>query len=156
MRVNKQVLVSIRIEKYVDEVLYDVAPMHAGHILLGRPWQFDRLVKHDGFTNKYSLVYNQRAITLVPLTLKQVYEDQVKLRKESEQKKRSDKKRKSASERELESQEREKLARKRRMKGKRGFQPMREKKERTQKNFYARASDVKRALILNQLMILLV
>ncbi|RVW59804.1 RNA-directed DNA polymerase-like [Vitis vinifera] len=28
--------------RYKDEVLCDIVPMHAGHILLGRPWQFDR------------------------------------------------------------------------------------------------------------------
>uniref|UniRef100_A0A2N9FRJ5 CCHC-type domain-containing protein n=1 Tax=Fagus sylvatica TaxID=28930 RepID=A0A2N9FRJ5_FAGSY len=38
--------------KYKDEVLCDVAPMHAGHILLGRPWQFDRKVTHDGLKNR--------------------------------------------------------------------------------------------------------
>ena len=32
--VTKQVLVSFRIGKYKDEVLCDVAPMKAGHILL--------------------------------------------------------------------------------------------------------------------------
>jgi hypothetical protein len=62
-------------------VLYDVVPMQAGHLLLGRPWQFDRHVKYDGFTNKYSFVLNQRSITLVPLTPQQVYEDQVRLQK---------------------------------------------------------------------------
>uniref|UniRef100_A0A2N9IYE9 Reverse transcriptase domain-containing protein n=1 Tax=Fagus sylvatica TaxID=28930 RepID=A0A2N9IYE9_FAGSY len=41
-KVNKQVLISFSIGKYKDEVLCDVAPMHAGHILLDRPWQFDR------------------------------------------------------------------------------------------------------------------
>ena len=77
IRVNRQVLVSFRIGRYVDEVLCDVVPMQAGHLLLARPWQFDRRVKHDGFTNKYLLVHNQRTVTLVPLTPKQVYEDQV-------------------------------------------------------------------------------
>ncbi|XP_031393015.1 uncharacterized protein LOC116204832, partial [Punica granatum] len=80
IRVNKQVLVAFRIGKYEDEVLCDVVPMQAGHLLLGRPWQFDRRVKHDGFTNKYSFVLNQRSITLVPLTPQQIYEDQVRLR----------------------------------------------------------------------------
>ena len=90
IRVNKQVLISFRIRKYKDEVLCDVVPMQAGH-LLGRPWQFDRKVKHDGFTNKYSFMHNQRTVTLVPLTPSQVYEDQVRLQKESEQKKMSEK-----------------------------------------------------------------
>jgi hypothetical protein len=63
-------------------VLCDIIPIQAGHLLLGRPWQFDRQVKHDGFTNKYSFVLNQRLITLLPLTPQQVYEDQVRLQKE--------------------------------------------------------------------------
>ena len=91
VRVNKQVLISFSIGKYKDEVLCDVVPMQAGHLLLGRPWQFDRKVKHDGFTNKYSFVHYQRNVTLVPLTPSQVYQDQVRLQKESEQKKMSEK-----------------------------------------------------------------
>ena len=88
---NKQVLVAFSIGKYEDEVLCDVVPMQAGHLLLGRLWQFDRKVQHDGFTNKYSFVHNQRTVTLVPLTPSQVYEDQVRLQKDSEQIKKSEK-----------------------------------------------------------------
>ena len=88
VRVNKQVLVSFQVGRYEDEVLCDVAPMDAGHILLGRPWQFDRRVKHDGFTNKYSLVHNNRTFTLVPLTPQQVHEDQMKMQHERERDKR--------------------------------------------------------------------
>jgi hypothetical protein len=62
--------------------------------LLGRPWQFDRQVKHDGFTNKYYFVLNQRSITLVPLTPQQVYEDQLRLQKESHLKKETEQKKK--------------------------------------------------------------
>ena len=51
VRVNKQVLISFSIGKYEDEVLCDVVPMQARH-LLGRQWQFDRKVKNEGFTNK--------------------------------------------------------------------------------------------------------
>jgi hypothetical protein len=58
--------------------------MHAGHILLGRPWQFDRTAIHDGFKKTHSFVKDNRTITLVPLTPKQVYEDQVKLKRENE------------------------------------------------------------------------
>ncbi|XP_012857702.1 PREDICTED: uncharacterized protein LOC105976984 [Erythranthe guttata] len=76
LRVNKQVLVSFRIGKYEDEVLCDVVPLQAGHLLLGRLWQSDRRAKHDGFTNKYSFAFNYRTITLVPLTPQQVHEDQ--------------------------------------------------------------------------------
>ena len=93
VRVNKQVLVAFSIGKYEDEVFCDVVPMQAGYLLLGRPWQFDRKVQHDGFTNKYSFVHNQRTVTRVPLTPSQVYEDQVRLQKDSEQKKKKVKER---------------------------------------------------------------
>jgi hypothetical protein len=36
--ISKQVLVVCRISKYEDEVMCDVVPMQAGHLLLGRPW----------------------------------------------------------------------------------------------------------------------
>ena len=88
--VNKQVLISFSIGKFKDEVLCDVVPMQVGH-LLGRPWKFDRKVKHGGFTNKYSFMHNQRTVTLVPLKPSQVYEDQVWFLKESKQKKRCEK-----------------------------------------------------------------
>uniref|UniRef100_A0A2N9HVB7 Reverse transcriptase RNase H-like domain-containing protein n=1 Tax=Fagus sylvatica TaxID=28930 RepID=A0A2N9HVB7_FAGSY len=42
----------------------------------GGPWQFDRKVTHDGFKNRYSFVKDSRTVTLVPLTPRQVYEDQ--------------------------------------------------------------------------------
>jgi hypothetical protein len=42
--------VALSIGKYEDEVLCDVVPMHACHLLLGRPWQYDKRAKHDGFT----------------------------------------------------------------------------------------------------------
>lgn len=45
MKVKKQVVVPLSIGKYEDEVLCDVLPMKAGHILLGRPWQSDRRVR---------------------------------------------------------------------------------------------------------------
>ena len=48
MKVNSQVMVPLAIGKYEDEILCDVLPMEAGHILLGRPWQSDRMVIHDG------------------------------------------------------------------------------------------------------------
>ena len=37
VKVTKQVVVPFSIGKYVDEVLCDVVPMQASHILLGRP-----------------------------------------------------------------------------------------------------------------------
>uniref|UniRef100_A0A2N9HCD5 Reverse transcriptase domain-containing protein n=1 Tax=Fagus sylvatica TaxID=28930 RepID=A0A2N9HCD5_FAGSY len=79
---DRQVLVTFSIGKYLDEVLCDVVPMHAGHILLGRPWQYDRRVTHDGFKNMYSFVKGGKTIKLTPLTPSHVYEDQLKLKSE--------------------------------------------------------------------------
>ena len=89
VKVNKQVLVSFSIGKYKDEVLCDVVPMHAIHILLGRLWQFHRKVNHDGFKNRHSFAKDNKTITLVPLTLRQVYEDQMKLKRENDVKKKN-------------------------------------------------------------------
>ncbi|KAJ9536652.1 hypothetical protein OSB04_un000201 [Centaurea solstitialis] len=85
VRVSKQVLVSFRIGKYEDEVLCDVVPMQASHMLLGRPWQYDRHVKHDGFTNKYTFVHKDKPVTLVPMSPSQVFEDQVRLQKDAKE-----------------------------------------------------------------------
>ena len=49
IKVNQCCLVSFSIRKnYKDEVWCDVVPMDACHILLGRPWQYDWKVIHDG------------------------------------------------------------------------------------------------------------
>ncbi|KAL4334521.1 hypothetical protein GQ457_07G006360 [Hibiscus cannabinus] len=55
LRVTKQVLVPFAIRKYKDEVLCDVVPMDANHLLLGRPWQFDKNTTHDGLDLKLIL-----------------------------------------------------------------------------------------------------
>ncbi|XP_040932065.1 uncharacterized protein [Gossypium hirsutum] len=75
LKVTKQVLVSFNIGKYSDEVLCDVIPMHAGHLLLGRPWQFNRRVQHDGYTNRYTFKFMGKNVTLAPLTPKQDFQD---------------------------------------------------------------------------------
>ncbi|XP_071902671.1 uncharacterized protein [Coffea arabica] len=82
VRVTKQVEILFRIGRYEDKVLYDVVPMQATHVLLGRPWQYDERTSHDGFTNKYTFMHDNRKVALVPLTPKQVHEDQVRLQQE--------------------------------------------------------------------------
>ena len=82
--VNKQVLIAFSIGKYKDEVLCDVVPMEATHILLGRPWQFDKKVFHDGFTNKISFNFHGHKVILKSLFPKEVHEDQVKMREKRE------------------------------------------------------------------------
>lgn len=55
--------------------------MYTTHLLLGCLWQFDRKVKHEGFKNKYSLENDEKTFTHVPLSLIQIYEDQLKPKK---------------------------------------------------------------------------
>ncbi|XP_074277507.1 uncharacterized protein LOC141601138 [Silene latifolia] len=68
VKVNKQCIVSYSIRKvYKDEVLCDVVPMDACHLLLGRPWEFDRNTTHQGKDNVYSFKHNGKKVTLTPL-----------------------------------------------------------------------------------------
>ncbi|CAA7053553.1 unnamed protein product [Microthlaspi erraticum] len=66
MRVTQRVLVAFSIGTYKDEVYCDVVPMDACHLLLGRPWQFDRDATHKGRLNTYTIVFGDRTITLLP------------------------------------------------------------------------------------------
>ncbi|XP_059288236.1 uncharacterized protein LOC132041548 [Lycium ferocissimum] len=75
MRVNKQAIIKFSIGKYQDEILCDVVPMQACHLLLGRPWQLDVDAQHSGRTNKYSFVVKGKKYILNPLTPYQVSED---------------------------------------------------------------------------------
>ena len=183
---DKQVLVTFSIGKYLNEVLCDVVPMHTGHILLGRPWQYDRRVTHDGFKNMYSFVKGGKTIKLAPLTPSQVYEDQLKLKSEvvqerkseneSDQKRKSenesDKKRKS--EKEIEQKRKSESENEQKRKSEKESREVaeskekkvepREKKEKesaerkgkTKVSFYARESEVKRAFFADRPMIFLV
>jgi len=84
--VNKQVLITFAIGKYKDEVLCDVVPMEANHILLGRPWKYDRHVLHDGLTNKMTFTFQGHKVTLKPLSRKEVHEDQIKMKNKKRKK----------------------------------------------------------------------
>jgi len=49
LQVNSWCLISLSIGKnYQDEQQCDVIPMDACHVLLDRPWMYDRKVMHDG------------------------------------------------------------------------------------------------------------
>jgi len=75
-------LVSFSVGKYKNEVFCDVMPIHTTHLLLGRPWWFNRKAKNGGFKNMYSLAKNKKTSTLVPVSHRQVYEGQLKLKRE--------------------------------------------------------------------------
>ena len=67
LTVTKRCLVPISIgSKYKDKAWCDVVDMDVCHLLLGRPWEFDRYVSHDGQKNTYSFMLDTGIITLVP------------------------------------------------------------------------------------------
>ncbi|RVW49578.1 Transposon Ty3-I Gag-Pol polyprotein [Vitis vinifera] len=45
----------------------EVLPIKVSHILLGKPWLFDRKVQHDGYENTYALIHNGRKKILRPM-----------------------------------------------------------------------------------------
>lgn len=51
--VNEQDKVEIQNGNFKDKVLCDIMSMDVCHILLGRPWKFDRKVIHEGRKNQY-------------------------------------------------------------------------------------------------------
>ena len=59
-------------DEYKDKVLCDVIPMDVCHVLLGRPWQYDRNVVHDGRMNTYTLEKDGNTHTLLLIKDKEV------------------------------------------------------------------------------------
>lgn len=78
---TKKVIVAFLIGKYSDEVLCDVEPIHVDHLLLNRPWQFDRCVIYDGYKNRHSLTLKGQNYTLAPSLPREMYADQIKIMK---------------------------------------------------------------------------
>ncbi|MFS7973284.1 putative nucleotidyltransferase, Ribonuclease H [Helianthus anomalus] len=73
VKVTQRCLVQFSIkDKIRDEIWCEVIPMDACHILLGRPWQYDRRVKHDGFKNTYAFQKDGFNIILAPLDTRKI------------------------------------------------------------------------------------
>lgn len=56
-------------KKYIDEAWCDVIPMTVCHMLLGRPWLYDRRVYYDGYANTYSFKFQGKKFVLEPLQI---------------------------------------------------------------------------------------
>lgn len=64
--VNEICTVTFSIGKfYLDKIDFDVIDMDACHILLGRPWQYDKRVVHDGIFNSYSFQWLGKKMVLL-------------------------------------------------------------------------------------------
>lgn len=85
---DQKVLINFSIRKYADKILCDAIPMKTCHILLGRPWQFDRCTIYDGHSNNFSFVHNDSKFTLVSLTPREVCEDRKKMRAREKRKRK--------------------------------------------------------------------
>jgi hypothetical protein len=70
--VTKKCLVDFKMGEYKDKVLCDVIPMDFCHVLLGRPWQYDRNIVHDGRMNTYTLEKDGITHRLLPIKDKEV------------------------------------------------------------------------------------
>ena len=69
---SHMVKVEFQIGPYKDTIECDVVPMTVRHMLLGRPWQFDRSAIHNGRTNTYQLNWHGKDIILRPMTPQQI------------------------------------------------------------------------------------
>jgi hypothetical protein len=69
---TKQCLADFKMGEYKDKVLCDVIPMDVCHVLLRRPWQYDRNVVHDGRMNTYTLEKDGKIHRLLPIKDKEV------------------------------------------------------------------------------------
>eukprot|EP00253_Pinus_taeda_P016056 PITA_16056 len=65
--VDEQSEVEFQIGRYKDKIICDIMPMDVCHILLGRPWQYDRKVTHDRVMNCYKFEKDGVRHTLVPI-----------------------------------------------------------------------------------------
>ena len=57
---TKQALVTYSIGNFKDEVLCDILPMDACHLLLRRPWQFDTDAIHNEKAKTYTFKIKSR------------------------------------------------------------------------------------------------
>ena len=68
IKVKHRCLVSFTIRKhYEDDIWYGIVPMDVCHLLLRRPWKYDRKVIYDGFKNTYTFHKDGHKIILAPM-----------------------------------------------------------------------------------------
>ncbi|XP_051120410.1 uncharacterized protein LOC127244115 [Andrographis paniculata] len=75
VRVDRRAIVILSICGFSDDVLCDVCPMTACHLLLGRPWQFDRHVLYNGYKNQISFTKGRKKLSISALPLETIRRD---------------------------------------------------------------------------------
>ncbi|RDX84193.1 hypothetical protein CR513_34797, partial [Mucuna pruriens] len=76
---SRQAEVMFTLKGYEDRVVFDVVPMEATRLLLGRPWQFDKKVIHDRVINRFTFIHLGQMVVLKHLSPREVHEDQKKM-----------------------------------------------------------------------------
>ena len=67
LRVSQRAFISFSIGPYYkDRIYYDIALMDISHLLLGRPWEYDRKIIHYGADNIYQFTWDSHKILLLP------------------------------------------------------------------------------------------
>ncbi|XP_041999912.1 uncharacterized protein LOC121749407 [Salvia splendens] len=84
LKVKAQCLFPLKNDVFENEVMCDIIPMTACHVLLGRPCEFDRRVYKNGFTNEYFYMVNGLKVRLKPLLPRDVFEAHQYLQRERE------------------------------------------------------------------------
>ncbi|CAL8989438.1 unnamed protein product [Prunus brigantina] len=64
--VTERCLVSLQLGPCHERLYCDILPMSVAHVLLGRPWLYDRCVKSCGRENTYTFQHEGKNITLTP------------------------------------------------------------------------------------------
>ncbi|KAK1627943.1 hypothetical protein QYE76_002258 [Lolium multiflorum] len=78
VKIQHTVTVTFKIGPYEDTIECDVVPMTVCHMLLGRPWQYDKKAIHDGLSNTYTFKVNDKKFELRPTTPSQIITDNAK------------------------------------------------------------------------------
>jgi hypothetical protein len=68
VKVTKTARIHFSIGSFHDFADFDMVPMNACSLLLGRPWEFDTDAIHYGRSNKYTLMHKGKKIVLLPMT----------------------------------------------------------------------------------------
>src|SRR3954470_24750611 len=62
VKIKHTISVTFSIGPYKDTVECDVVPMKVCHMLLGRPWQYDKRALHDGHSNTYTFKWLEKTL----------------------------------------------------------------------------------------------
>lgn len=71
LMVNEQAYVDFQIGDYKDRILCDGLPTDCCHVLLGKPWQFDREAIYDGCEKTYLIKKDGKTFKLTCLQANQ-------------------------------------------------------------------------------------